>query len=123
MNTYQDLQVWQIAIDLVVDIYALTKYLPESERYGLISQLHRAAISIPSNIAEGKGRSSAKLFKHYLEIARGSIQELETQIFICMRLGYISNNHFQEINGKTEVIHKMLNALIKSIKLKSSIEA
>ena len=89
---FQNLIVWQKSMDLVEDVYRLTKSFPKYEIYGLRSQMRAAAISIPSNIAEGYGRQSAKTFSHFLSIAFGSLCELETQITIAKRLGYLENS-------------------------------
>ncbi len=86
MNNYKNLLIWQRSIDMVEKIYKLSSLLPKSEEYNLKSQLRRAAISIPSNIAEGCGRNSNKQLRHFLQIARGSLAELETQLIIIERL-------------------------------------
>src|SRR5436305_7707459 len=87
-RNYQDLIVWQRAMDLVVAVYRFTAALPKQETYGLVSQMRRASVSIPSNIAEGQGRGGSPEFVRFLHIAHGSLRELETQVFICDRLGY-----------------------------------
>ena len=89
VQSYRELIVWQKAIDLVVAIYRITQSFPREEAFGLTSQLRRAAVSIPSNIAEGQGRRSAKEFQRFLDIARGSLQEVETQLLIANRLHYL----------------------------------
>lgn len=94
ISSYKDLLVWQKAITLVKEIYLLTKTLPEEEKFGLISQMRRCAVSIPSNIAEGWRRNSTKSYVQFLTIARGSLLELETQIIICKELTYISNENY-----------------------------
>ena len=114
-SSYQDLQVWQKAMDLVVETYQLVKQLPKEETYALGDQMRRAAVSIPSNIAEGKDRVSDKEFVHFLTIARGSAAELETQFLICNRLDFLNKNE-----GTTAVEHcrevgKMLLGLIRSL--------
>lgn len=86
---FQNLIVWQRAMELVEEVYRLTKFLPKEETYALSDQMRRAAVSIPSNIAEGAGRKTNLDFAHFLVIARGSRYELETQILICIRLGFI----------------------------------
>src|SRR5579864_3696103 len=87
-GTYQDLKVWRAATDLAVQVYRLTAPFPKEERYGLVSQLRRAAVSVPSNIAEGKGRASDKELIYFLCNARGSVFEIETQLTIGEQLGY-----------------------------------
>src|SRR5687768_8153088 len=89
VNQYQDLIAWQKAVDLTVEIYRATDSFPKSECFGLTQQMRRAAGSIPSNIAEGQGRSTTKDYIHFLHIARGSIQELETQHYLAFKLGFI----------------------------------
>src|SRR5690554_7663438 len=89
---YQDLRVWNNAMQLVEYVYRLTSNYPDSEKYGLVSQMRRAAVSIPSNIAEGNGRGSDKDYRRFLTIARGSLMELETQIILSARLGFVQND-------------------------------
>ena len=112
---YKDFIVWQKSIDLSVEIYKLVKLLPKTETYGLSDQMRRAVVSIPSNIAEGQGRSSAKEFMHFLSIARGSQKELETQIYICTRLEYFTEEEALNALNLCEEIGKMLNSLITKI--------
>ena len=110
---YENLKVWQEAMSLVEIVYSLTKQFPSYEKFDLISQLRRSAISIPSNIAEGKGRNSDKEFKQFLYIARGSLFELRTQLEIARRLRYIDSNI--EIKNKIVAIESMLNTLINRL--------
>lgn len=112
MSSYKELLVWQKSIQLVTDIYKLTKTFPNEENYGLVSQIQRAAVSIPSNIAEGNDRNSKKEFVHFLYIARGSLAELETQIIIAERLEYINQNQSTEILNNCHEIGKMINGLL-----------
>jgi len=93
---HKDLDVWKFSMDLVESIYSFTSILPDTERYGLVSQMRRAVISIPSNIAEGSGRRSDKELSQYVSIALGSLAELETQYLITVRLGYASANNALE---------------------------
>lgn len=113
MSNYKDLEVWQRAIALVTDIYRLTAAFPESEKFGITNQMRRASVSIPSNIAEGSARHHANDFIHFLRIADGSAAELETQLIISEKLGFLTNTEkpVQEII----VIRRMLAALIKSL--------
>ncbi len=85
---YKDLFVWQKAMIIVEKVYELTKTLPADERFGLVSQMRRSAISVPSNIAEGKSRGTRRDYSHFIAIARGSLAELDTQVLLCVRLGY-----------------------------------
>ena len=110
---HYDLKVWQLAMDLVTDIYAMTKYFPDSEKFGLSSQMQRAAVSVPSNIAEGAGRESTADFMRFLVIARGSLSELETQVLIAQRLGY-ADNVSQQL-AKIKDIFMLLKGLIKKV--------
>ena len=118
INGYKDLIVWQKAIALSIEIYRLVKLLPKFETYGLADQMRRAVVSIPSNIAEGKGRNSAREFVHFLSIARGSQKELETQIYLCTQLEYFTDEDASAAFNLCEEVGKMLNALI--IKLQSA---
>lgn len=109
---YKDLKVWQKSMDLTIEIYDLIKYLPKAEAFIIADQMKRAAISVPSNIAEGHGRSTNKDFIKFLSISRGSLLELETQTELCLRLGYINNAQSESLNCKIEEICKMINGLI-----------
>jgi four helix bundle protein len=109
-TSYQDLIVWQKAMDLVIAIYAITKDFPTEERYGLASQMRRAAVSIPSNIAEGRRRGTGPEFQRFLLIAYGSGAELETQYEIGLRLGYIVENE-HSCRALLDEIMRMLNAM------------
>lgn len=114
MNTHKDLLVWKKSIDFVTEIYKLTQNFPKEEQYGLVSQLRRSAISIPSNIAEGAARNSEKEFIRFLQIARASATEIETQLIIAKNLDYLTiDNNLQE--HLVELL-KMLSALITKIK-------
>ena len=116
-SDYRQLKVWQKAMDLTTEIYKLVRLLPKEETYALSDQMRRAAVSIPSNIAEGQGRNSDKEFVNFLSVARGSLWELETQIEICERLGYIDNAIKSNIFLTTTEVSKMLNALSNSLSL------
>ena len=107
--THKDLTVWQKSIQLVVEVYKLTKTLPEEEKYGLISQMRRAAVSIPSNIAEGSGRNSTKEYVRFVNISRASLSELDTQLIICKELSFVSDT--KTIDGLINEIGKMLYRL------------
>ena len=102
-------------MDLTVEVYKIVKLLPKEETYALSDQMRRSAVSVPSNIAEGQGRNSDKEFINFLSIARGSLWELETQIEICARLGYIDPSLMTKAYSLTTEISKMLNALASSL--------
>lgn len=112
VHSYEKLTVWQKAMDLVEAVYKETIIFPESEKYGLVSQMRRAAVSIPSNIAEGSRRSTKKDFRHFLIIAFGSGSELETQIRIAIRIGFLKDN--SKMESLLSEVMKMLNKLIES---------
>ena len=118
MSDYKHLQVWQESMDLVESIYKLIKFFPKEEVYALSSQLRRAVVSIPSNIAEGQNRNTQKEFIQFLYISLGSASEVETQLLIAKRLNYI-NNIDNELKQITK-IRKMINGLISSIKRKDN---
>ena len=113
MNNYKELIVWQKSMDLVEKVYELTLLFPKDEKYGLISQIQRSAVSIPSNISEGAGRNSNKEFRNFLGIANGSINELSTQLELALRIGYIKNNELEEVLILITEIQKMNFTLIK----------
>jgi four helix bundle protein len=115
---HSDLEVWKKAIDFVADVYKITGRFPKEEVYGLTSQIRRAAVSIPSNIAEGSARQSDKEFIQFLYIALGSVVEVETQFIIASRIGYLERT--EEIIKETESIRRMLLGLIKHIKGKNN---
>ena len=115
MESYKELIVWQKAMLLVKEIYNLIKVLPKDEIYVLSDQMRRAAVSIPSNIAEGYGRKSTNDYIRFLNIARASKYELETQIHICIMLNYISDEQAKTILDLSQEIGRMLNALIKKL--------
>lgn len=116
MSSYKDLLVWQKSIQLVTEVYRLSKTLPKEEIYGLVSQMQRAAVSIPSNIAEGHDRNSDKEFSQFLCVARGSLAELETQLIIAKNLDYINQEQMTNISNNCYEIGKMINGLLKRIK-------
>ena len=112
---YDELIVWQKAMDLVTEIYKITAIFPSEECFGLSSQARRAAVSIPSNIAEGHGRKATGAYLNHLSIAYGSLMELETQIQIALRLNFVSADETTTLLAQTNEIGKMLNGLKKSI--------
>jgi len=115
MKTHKDLDVWRKSIELVTSIYQITSSFPKEELYGLTSQIRRAAVSIPSNIAEGAARNHDNEFRQFLYIALGSGAELETQLTISKELGFLSDEKSQELMNELNSISKMLQGLIKSI--------
>jgi len=118
MKTHKDLDIWKMAIDLVTNIYTITRDFPKEELYGLTNQIRRAAISIPSNIAEGAGRKSNKEFLQFMYYATGSLSEVETQMVIAYNLHYISDKQKQQIELVLNSLFKMSYGLIQSIKRK-----
>lgn len=118
-KNYEDLKVWQKAMGFVEVVYRATSQFPEDERFGLTSQLRRAAVSIPSNIAEGAGRSSDKEFIRFLYIARGSVSEVKTQLLIATRLGFITDESGELLNQLDE-ISRMLNGLRNNLESRDS---
>lgn len=112
MRDYRKLLIWQKGIEITKDVYRIIDYLPPEEKYGLRSQISRAAISIPSNIAEGCSRSSELEFKRFLEIALGSVFELETQIFLIKELGIIQESKLEDLFQLLHEEQKMINTLI-----------
>jgi len=111
---HKNLNVWKESIDLVTHVYKICEMLPDSEKYGLISQLKRAAVSMPSNIAEGAARNSDKEYIHFLYIALGSLSEIETQIVIAFRLSFINGQSL--IDKEISSLRKQLLGLIKYLK-------
>lgn len=115
IESYKDLIVWQKSMDLAEAIYYVTEFLPSSENFGLRTQIRRAVVSVPSNIAEGYGRQSTGSYKQFLMIARGSLLELETQIQLCVRLKYIESDKIISIETLITEISKMLTSLISKL--------
>ena len=118
VQSYQDLIVWQKAMEMTAEVYCLVMKLPTSELHSLSNQMRRAAVSIPSNIAEGQARNSTKEFIHFLAIARGSKAELETQLLLCVKIGYLKNEDILSAMNILVEVGKMINALIKSLNSK-----
>jgi len=116
LKSYRDLEVWQKAIELVESVYKLTKKFPAEERFGLTSQLQRAAISIPANIAEGYGRSHLGDYLHHLSIGRGSLAELETHPVIAVRLKFVSREDTLDVWNLSQRVGQMLTKLIQSLR-------
>ncbi|MBN1783217.1 four helix bundle protein [bacterium] len=113
MKTHKDLDVWKLGIDLVKEIYLMTRKFPSNEQYGLVSKMRKCAVSIPSNIAEGAARNSKKEYLQFLYISLGSMSELETQLIISKELGMIQDNTVME---KLEVLRRKMLNLIRYLK-------
>ena len=118
LKNYKELNVWQKAYQLCLNIYKNTQDFPGEEKYGLVSQIRRAAVSVPSNIAEGYGRKSTKEYLQLLYVAYGSICELETQILLSGDLKYIEAGDLERLQQDTGAVERMLKALIKSLENK-----
>jgi four helix bundle protein len=114
-SSFRNLKVWQAAMTLVEDVYRVTTTFPMQERFGLTSQLRRAAVSVPSNIGEGKRRKREKAFANHLDIALGSQGELEVQLEIAKRVGFLKEAEYERLQQQTEEVGRMLNGLISSI--------
>ena len=115
IQSYRDLKVWRKGIEIVKDVYALCDKLPEQEQFGLKSQMQRAAVSIPCNIAEGYGRNSSKNYAQFLRTSRGSLYELETLLIITKELGMIEEEEYKSLAESMSEEAKMMNAFIKAI--------
>jgi four helix bundle protein len=113
---YKSLDAWNTAMELVFEIYKLIDKFPMHEKYGLSDQLRRAAVSVPSNIAEGSARNTKKEFANFLYVAQGSLSELDTQLEIARGLGYITSDEFERIQEKMDRVGKMITGLIKKQK-------
>lgn len=119
IQSYRDLEVWRLAMDLVDAIYDVTSTFPQDERYGLAQQMRRCAVSIASNIAEGSARAGTKELLHFLFVAKGSLAELDTQILIAQRRGYIINNEKSQLIPSLLISQgKMLTRLLQSLQEK-----
>ena len=113
--SYRELEVWQFAMDLSVDVYRLSESFPADERFGLTSQLRRSSSSVAANIAEGFGRESRAAFAQFLRVARGSLHETETHVELALRLGYLTRDGAQELLGKADRIGRMMRGLLSSL--------
>ena len=115
VHSHRDLNVWQKAIDFVSDCYKVTQEFPRHEIYGLTSQLRRAAVSVPANIAEGKGRTATKAYLNHLDIAHGSLAEVDTHLTIALKLKYLSVEDHVRLMASVEEVGRMLNGLRRSL--------
>lgn len=116
IHSYKELLVWQKAIQLVVNVYALTKRFPKNEQFALTSQTRRAVVSIPANIAEGYGRNSKNEFSHFLSISHGSLTELETHLLIARQLAYCTDKDCSTIEKQLDEIGRMLYSLRSTLR-------
>lgn len=115
-HNFKQLKVWQLAMEIVEDVYKITKDFPSEERYGLTSQINRCSVSVPSNIAEGAGRGSDNEFRHFLSIALGSAFELETQLILVQRIGLSNEEELLKLNIKVSELEKMLIGFLNKLK-------
>jgi four helix bundle protein len=115
MRDFRKLDIWSRGISVVKDVYTLTETLPQTEKFGLISQMQRCAVSIPSNIAEGCSRNSEIEFKRFLEMAIGSSFELETQLILCIEIGFIERENLESLLSDLHLLQKQINSLISKI--------
>jgi four helix bundle protein len=115
VQNYRDLLVWQKAMQLAVDVYRVTRDFPDGERFGLTTQLQRAVVSVASNIAEGQGRKTTPDFLRCLGIAKGSLQEVQTQLELCCRLAYLDTQRHKQLDAATEEVFRLLNGLVRSL--------
>jgi four helix bundle protein len=115
INEYRDLDAWQLAMHIAVSIYRLTRAFPMEEKFGLVAQLRRAAVSIPSNIAEGHSRIGAAEFRRFVSMARGSVAEVETQIALSVALSFVSDDAVTSLSSDLKRLSKMLFGLYRSL--------
>ena len=118
VDSYRDLIAWQKAMDLVTEVYRVTACMPDAERFGLISQLRRAAVSVPSVLAEGHARGSTREFVRYIAMAMGSLAEIETQLLICMKLEFADEDSLRDLLGQCDEQNRILRGLSKSLSQK-----
>ncbi len=116
VKNYEELKVWQKAMDAVTEVYRLTKGLPKEEIYGLVNQMRRAVVSVPSNIAEGNSRSTSKEYVHFLSVSRASAAEVKTQLLICERLEYLSREEITVALELLDEVMKMLYAIMQKLR-------
>lgn len=121
IKSHRDLIVWQKAMKLVESVYEATASFPKEETYALTSQIRRAVVSIPSNIAEGQGRRMAKEYMYFLANARGSLLELDTQLEIALRLSYLTEAKYSELHMQLDEVARILNGLMRSVEHSSSV--
>jgi len=115
MSTFEDLLIWQKSMDFVTELYKITEHFPDSEKFGLVSQIRRSAVSIPSNIAEGYGRNSKGDFNRFLNISMGSLFELQTQLIIAGNLNYLEESKNNKLYEMSREIERMMSSFIRSL--------
>ncbi len=115
INSFRDLIVWQKGVELVVRVYELTRSFPDNEKYGLVKQMRRAAVSIPSNISEGHGRRARVDYQRFLKMSIGSCNELETQVEVSYRLEFLNIMEYEQIRDDIDEISRMLMAIVKKL--------
>ncbi len=115
IGSYRDLDVWQLAMDIVIEIYRVTRAFPAEEKFGLVSQLRRAGVAIPSNIAEGHGRLGAAEFRRFVSIARGSVAEVETQLAVAVAIGFIDVDAITSLSSQLDQLSRMLFGLYRRL--------
>ena len=115
IRNYRDLLAWQKSMDLAEEVYRDTRLFPKEEIYGLTAQIRRAAVSVPSNVAEGQGRRSDGAFSHHLSIAHGSLRELETQLLLASRLGYLADDRLNALLAATSEVGRLVTGLGKAL--------
>jgi four helix bundle protein len=120
MRPHEKLEVWSLAMDFVVEVYRSTETFPKEEKFGLSSQIRRAAVSVPANIAEGAARQSDKEFINFLSYAQGSASELETELTIAFRLGYLTQSRYDESRTTIDKIGRMITGLSQHLKRKAT---
>jgi len=120
MRTHEKLDVWKKAVEFVIEVYKATECFPKEERFGLTSQVRRAAVSVPTNIAEGAARRSSKEFAYFLSNAQGSASDAETELLIAHRLGYLSGAQFSALRSSHDDIGRMLGGLIRQVRNRAS---
>lgn len=115
IKTHRDLQIWQKSMNLVTNVYRAVEDFPDFEKFGLISQIRRSSVSIPTNIAEGFGRRSQKEFRRFLNISMGSLFELQTELEVSHNLGFLEQNLFNEIYEDTREVERMISSFISTL--------
>jgi four helix bundle protein len=118
MRPHEKLDVWKKSVEMVTTLYEVTRTFPSDEKFGLVSQIRRAGVSVPANIAEGAARQTAKEFCRFLSIAQGSASELETELPIARNLGYVSREDYQRIHEEINTIARMIVGLARAVKIR-----
>lgn len=115
LQSYKELEVWKVSMDLAAECYRVTRTFPKEELFGMTSQIRRAAASIPANIAEGQGREHTKEFLQFLSVARGSLMEVETHLMLSLRVGLLTQEQLEPLLGLTDRTSRMLSGLRKAL--------